>query len=275
MKTVYADALIGLNAAVDYLLLLAAGRLCALPLCRWRLLLAALWGGGYALLNALCPGFFGLWTVKLLSGALTAVIAFGAGKQSLRAVAGFFAVSAAFAGTMYAASGLAGSRGIGPADAAASFRTLTLCFALGYGAVRLIFRHRGRAQSGRIRQVSLTLGERSVSFPALEDTGNRLVDPVTGLGVLVASAGAVEGLFAEPAALFDPDPVPALERLNRAGGRFRLLPCATAAADGALLLCFTPGCAAADGVPLRLAVAVTPRSLSPDGSFQALLPPRD
>ena len=34
MKIIYADSLVLLNAAVDYLLLLSAGKLCALPLRR-------------------------------------------------------------------------------------------------------------------------------------------------------------------------------------------------------------------------------------------------
>ena len=55
MRTVYADTLLLWNAAVDYLLLLAAGKLCALPLRRWRMALGALWGGVYALLCAVFP----------------------------------------------------------------------------------------------------------------------------------------------------------------------------------------------------------------------------
>ena len=55
MKIIYADSLVLLNAAVDYLLLLSAGKLCALPLRRWRMALGALWGGAYALLTAVEP----------------------------------------------------------------------------------------------------------------------------------------------------------------------------------------------------------------------------
>ncbi len=77
MKTIYADTLVLLNAAVDYLLLLCAGKLCALPLRRWRLALGALLGGAYALLAAVYPAFWALWTVKLAVGAAMVVAAYG------------------------------------------------------------------------------------------------------------------------------------------------------------------------------------------------------
>ena len=98
MRIIYADTLILWNAAADYLLLLAAGKLCALPLRRWRMLLGALWGGAYALLAAVHPAFWALWTVKLAAGALAVGIAFGAERRTPRAIAAFFAMAACFGG---------------------------------------------------------------------------------------------------------------------------------------------------------------------------------
>ena len=47
MKTVYLDELFVLNLVIDYFLLLAAAKLCALPFRRGRFALAAALGGLY------------------------------------------------------------------------------------------------------------------------------------------------------------------------------------------------------------------------------------
>ena len=275
MRSIYADSLFLLNAAVDYLLLLSAGKLCALPLRRWRIALGALWGGAYALACVLLPGLFTLLSVKLLAGALAVAIAYGLSRRTLRAVLAFYAVSAAFAGAVYAAATLAGRSPRDGLLTPVSPRVLLLSFALCYAVLELAFRRAGRRAERRIHTVSLRLGGRSCTFPALEDSGNELADPVSGDGVLVAEAGAVETLFPGQAALAEPDPLRALEALNGAGGvRWRLLSCSCVAAGSALLPCFRPEELEVDGRPRRdLVVALSPNRLCPDGEYQGILPP--
>ena len=270
MKIVYADTLILVNMAVDYLLLLSAGKLCALPLRRWRMALGALWGGGYALLALLYPGVFALWTAKLLSGALAVLIAFGPERRTPRALVAFYGVAAAFAGAVYAAAALRGEpvgRGI-PVSAP----VLLLSFALCYGAVTLVFRHVGRRAQRRLHTVSVSLEDKEAVFSALADSGNELIDPVSGCGVVVADPAALAPLFGtEP--LPDAGDPTALERLSAAypAARFRLLPCRCVAAERALLLCFRPSALRVDGSRRELLVAVSAGTLSPDGEYQAIL----
>ncbi|MBR1496429.1 MAG: sigma-E processing peptidase SpoIIGA [Oscillospiraceae bacterium] len=274
METVYADALFLLNAALDYLLLLSVGKLCALPLRRLRLALGALWGGAYALLALLRPGLFGLLSVKLLAGALAVVIAFGLSRRTARAVLVFYAVSAAFAGAVYAAATLAGREPGNGLWVDVSPRVLLLSFALCYAAVTLVFRRAGRRAERRIHTVTLRAGGRECSFPVLEDSGNELADPVSGSGVLVAEATALAPLF-PGAALTEPDPLRALEQLNAAGpARWRLLGCSCVAARRTLLPCFRPESLKADGRERRdLLVALAPGPMSPDGEYQGIIPP--
>lgn len=270
MKIVYADTLVLVNMAVDYLLLLSAGKLCALPLHRWRMGLGALWGGVYALLAALYPGVFALWTAKLLAGALAVGIAFGVRRRTLRALVAFYAVAAAFAGVVYAAAALRGEP-VG-AGLPVSLPVLLLSFALCYGAVSLVFRHVGRSAQRRLHRVHVTLEGREADFSAMEDSGNELIDPVSGCGVLVADPAALAPLFGEkpPAELTDPA---ALEQLSAAypTARFRLLPCRCVAAERALLLCFRPTELRVDGQRRELLVAVSAGTLAPDGAYQAIL----
>lgn len=271
METVYADSLVLLNTAVDYLLLLAAGKLCALPLRRGRMALGALWGGAYALLSVLWPQYFALVTVKLFAGALAVVVAFGFDRRTPRALAAFYAVAAAFAGAVYAAASLAG-REVGPGlYVPVSLRMLALSFAVCYAAVSLVFRHRGRRAERKVDAVEIAWNGRSVAVAALEDTGNELTDPISGDAVLVAAAEELAPLFDDPGFLFDPDPLAALEASD-AGARFRLLPCGGVAAERALLLCFRPDAVRVEGRERRdLLVAVSPHALSPDGEYQAII----
>ena len=55
--------------------------------------------------------------------------------------------------------------------------------------------------------------------------------------------------------------------------RFRLLPCACAAAERTMLLCFRPDAVLVDGAERRdLVVAVSPNRLCPDGEYRGILP---
>ena len=269
MNTVYAEALLALNAALDYLLLLAAGRICALPLDRRRIALGALWGGAYSLLAQLWPGFFGLATVRLLAGAVSVGLAYGTGRQALRALVVFYAASAALAGGVYALSSLRERGGPIPVR----LRTLLLAFALGWFALDRVFRHRGRRAERRIVSLAISLKGRTVRLRGLEDSGNELVDPVSGRRALVAEAAALSPLFDDPAPLLLPDPAEAMEALRSQGAVCRLLPCRSVTDGAGLLLCFTPERVEVEEKERRdLLIAVSPHSLCADGEYQAVLP---
>lgn len=271
MEVVYADSLFLLNAAVDYMALLSAGKLCALPLRRGRMAFAALSGGAYAVLAAVWPRFFSLAAMKLAVGALMALIAFGACRQTLRAVIAFYAVSAAFGGAVYAASSLAGRPpGIGRYTPV-SLRVLFLSFALCYAAVSLVFRRTGRRAERQLALVEVGLGDTVVSFTALTDSGNELTDPISGDRVLVAEAEALAPLFPDSAPLVSRDMLSALETLSALGVRCRLLPCSCVTADSALLLCFRPDSVRVDGRKCTLLIGVSPHALAPDGEYQAII----
>ena len=275
MEVIYIDSLFFLNAVIDYVLLLAAGRLCARELMRPRMALAALFGGAYAAVSVLLPDIFALWTVKLLAGALMVFIAFG-GESFARAVLVFFAVAAAFGGAVWCALTLGGSPAPGEAYyVPVSMPALALSFALCYAALTLAFRHSGKRAGQRLRRVSVTLGGRRVDFTALEDTGNELTDPVSGGPVLVAEAEALASLFdADTAALLRGDAAQSFTALADTAalrGRLRLLPCSGVTGAQGLLLCFRPDALTVDGRKFTRAVAVAPRALSPDGAYRGLV----
>ena len=113
---------------------------------------------------------------------------------------------------------------------------------------------------------------RRCRFRALEDTGNELIDPLSGDGVLVVSAAALAPLFPGQNALLEAEAAEALELFADAyPGRFRLL-AAQCAGGRTLLLCFRPDALRLDGKVRRdLLVGVSPQRLSADGRFDALV----
>ena len=269
MKIVYADALLALNAAVDYLLLLAAGRLSGLALNRPRMGLGALLGGVYALLSARWPGFFSLLSVKALAGALLVWVAFAPQPRLWRGVLSFYLCGAALGGCVYALTGLRNAGAAPGSVFPVSLPTLALAFALGYALLSLVLRRRARQAQRRVLRAELSLGDRRAVFSVLEDTGNELRDPVSGRPVLVAECAALGPLLDRPETLAL-DPAQALEPLRRQGLRARLLPCRSVT-GGALLLCFLPDAAVLEGRPVPLAVAVSREALCADGEYQGIV----
>ena len=272
MRIIYADSMFLLNFAADYLLLLAAGKICLLPLTRWRMALGAVWGGVYAVLSALYPGFFALGTVKIISGVLCAAIAFGGCGPFARTALVYFAVSAAFGGAIYAAIGLGGAAVTEGPVLGISTRTLVLSFALCYALLSAVFRGVGRRGTREIAVVSLSLRGRQVSFSALRDTGCELCDG-RNRPVMAVRWDAAAELF--PEISHPPRDAAelclALSGLEGMAGRCRVLSCTTAVGSGGLLAAFRPDEISIKGEksPHALA-AITFAPLSPDGEYQAL-----
>lgn len=164
--TVYADEAFLLNGAVDYLLLVCAAKLGGGRILRLRLALAAAFGGVYAA-AALFPAlaFLRQLPVKLASLAAMLLIAFGAGRGTLRTGALFFAAVCAFGGAAVAAAQLFGTGVLvlpgGTFYAVSGLGLLLLAgilYALCYTVFACTVQH-----GGEIRTLQLRLGGRSGS----------------------------------------------------------------------------------------------------------------
>lgn len=270
MKTVYIDSLLLLNLAADYLLCLAAARICALQLKRRRYFLAALFGAAYAAASVL-PGLFFLSRAyfKLPAGLIMGLIAYGSERSPLRCTAVFFGVSAAFGGALWALSLASGGDG----QAVLSMKSLLLSFALCYAAFRLIFRRRAALAEKRLVKVAAEFMGRKTEFTALLDTGNSLSDPATGAPVMVACSHALKPLLRENAALFSQmQPVELMELcagIPELRGRLRLIPYTAVGAEG-LLPVFRPDRASLDGREEKGLLIAVSDSASGDG-FEAIV----
>lgn len=270
MKIIYLDELFLLNLVIDYFLLLATAQICSLPYRRWLFALGAGVGSLWSCLS-IVPCFSFLNAPLLRPGAAVAMtlIAFGKDKKLLRCFLAFVGVSALFGGAVYAATLWQGTGTVSGPLIHISMRVLILSFALCWALVSFIFRRSIEHSRQQYLTVTLEKNGRRTQFQALRDTGNRLHDPLTGCGVLVAEAEALRPLFphTDTATLQGPAPdaVTAIP-----GGR--LIPCASIGGEKRLLLAFRPDKVIVDGEERHdLLAAVSPAPIGTDGVYRAVL----
>ena len=274
MDVIYADELFALNALIDYLLLCLGARLASLPLRRRRFAAAGFLGGAYALAAVALP-WLQAGPVKLAASLLLALTAYGGGRALWRGWGAFLASSALFAGAAFAGALLAGqSASPGGVPVRMSVRLLLLSFGASWAAVRFVLGRLEARQRRAVVSVTLRLGGREAAVRALRDTGNTLIDPLSGVGVVIADGGALSPLpgfplprevLGDAAALFR-----TLSSEPAFRGRLRLVSYAALGQSRGLLVCFRPDEVLVDGAPAGLLAAVSPTPLG-DGEYDAIL----
>jgi stage II sporulation protein GA (sporulation sigma-E factor processing peptidase) len=217
--TVYLDLVMGLNFAVDFLLLLGTNSLAGFPpgvrRNLWASALGAVYGAGCLLPGM---GFLGNSFWRLVFLALMGAVAFGLGKDAWKRTGIFILLSMALGGMALGMN----QRGI-PA--------LLLAAAGVWWLSRMAF---GNRIGGReYVEVTVREGERTASAVALRDTGNTLSDPITGEQVLILGPEAAKKLLGlEEAELLAP-----LEAmLSHPGKGYRLIPYRAVGRGGSMLL---------------------------------------
>lgn len=277
MKTVYADDLFVLNLIIDYFILLATAKLCALPLRRKRLLAGAALGALYAAL-LLWPRFrpaLATPAAKLGLGLLMTLLAFGTDRGIARRYVIFLLVSAAFGGAVYAASLLAGVQPVDGLFGAVSMRVLALSFAACYCTLTFFFRRFRKRAARETHRIEVDFCGKTAAFTALTDTGNELSDPISGLPVMVVGRTEAEKLL--PPVLADAlrdGPAVFMEALpyfEMQRPRFRLIPYSAVGVGAALLPVFRPDEVRIDGHSAPpLLVGLAPNELCSTGDFSAV-----
>lgn len=270
METIYVDELFALNLAIDYFLLLATAKVCALPYRRGRFAAGAVLGSGWCCLSLL-PGltFLSAPALRPVLAMVMTLAAFGDQKKLLRCLLSFLGVSALFGGAVYAATLGRGRAYIHGPFIRLDMGILVLSFALCWAAVALVFRRGVKSARRGYHTVTVEKNGRTVRFQALEDTGNGLFDPISGCAAFVAEAGALKDLFphTDEATLRGP-PAEVLEKLPG----MRLIPCAGIGGGRTLLLAFRPDRVTVDGEERRdLIAAISPTPIGTDGVYRAVL----
>ena len=250
MRVVYVDTLFFLNLAVDYFLLVLTAKVAGVYIKRSRLLASALVGALLAVLLYFPPLPKALALVlRLAVCCVTALAAFigEPGKSWPRLLGIFVMVTLLLAGIVLGLSELGG--GARMQNGVLYFEISGTVMALSFMAVYVLsglVLGKGRASPGRsYQEVTAEMGERTVRFRALTDSGNLLRDPMSGRKVIVVESRAIAPLFGGMTgellqSLDALAPETALEQLRRCGNTpFWLLPARTAA-QNALMVVFRP-----------------------------------
>lgn len=247
------DVVMGLNFAVDFLLLLGTNRLCGYPAKVGRCAAAAGIGGIYGGVCVL-PGFHflgnTLWRMVFLG--LMSVIAFGLNMSALRRAILFVFLSMALGGI---ALGLNGRSAVALLLAACG--VWLMC----------IFGFHGRVKSREYVSVKLSYGGKSRSIIALRDTGNTLIDPISGESVLVVGAdiaGKLLGLTPEQLS----NPIETVENGSVSG--LRLIPYRAVGQPGGMLLAVRMDAVIIGKEKAGTLVAFAPQVLGRNEGYQAL-----
>jgi len=275
---VYLDVLFAVNAVMDFATLAAAVRLAGVPVRRVRLLLAALAGGGYAVLAAVLPGLSRL-PFRLAGGMGICAAAFLGQGFFWRLCALYFLVTAAFAGLAAALGAAAGKRLLLGAGyyIAIPLRTLLLVLALSYAVSGILLR--GDALHGPLRRevetITICFQNREIQARVLHDTGNTLSEPVSGKPAVVLNQSCAARLLGPCAAVLDGlSGQNAAERLTALPPGllrcFGLLPYHAVGTKEGLLLYFRPDSVRrADGKPLDCVLAISPEPVG-KGNYDGL-----
>lgn len=290
VRYVYIDVLFATNLVVDYLLLLATGKLAGREARAPRLLVASALGALYAssaLVVPLKAAFslparlaFGLFMVALSFPGLRV-------RHFVTVAVSFFLCSAIAAGTAmalqwYGSGGLLSGLQAGGGGAVAHWWIVALSLAV-LAVFPVIARAGGFRPGGRLPLMGLELevGGRRLGLMGLVDTGNNLRDPVSGLPVVVVDwEPLVKIMPGDVSAFFKStwDSMPESIAATPMGRRLRLIPYESLSGRKGVLPGFRPDHVVIlekDGhrILRDAIIGVSGERLSPTGLYQALLHP--
>jgi stage II sporulation protein GA (sporulation sigma-E factor processing peptidase) len=287
---VYADLLFFINAGMDGLCLLLAGKLLHRKVRPWRGVIGAVLGGVYAVAALLLPDVGQAPSLLCDLAVCVAMcgIVFGERRRGwikglFSSVGVYFALSMALGGVMTAlyhllnragAASLLAGLSEGGGDGLGSW--LFLLLVLVGGAVSLWGgRLLGRSRAVRLCTVTVELDGRSVTLQGIVDSGNLLRDPIGGRAVICAEKKALTELLSLPLmAVMEGMPPQAVSLSPSDAKRIRVIPADTATGGG-ILYGFFPDrvmLTAEDGGAAREVDAVVAVTSIPTNGVAALIP---
>ena len=275
MTVVYVDLLFLLNLVTNYLLLLGSGRVVGAALKRIRIALAAGFGAIYAVMIFL-PGmtWLALLPIKLSSGVLMVLIAYGGERRMVRAAVAFLAASAGLAGMVLAIELLGGTSLLlenGVLYSEIDLRLLLLIAIICYCILSLFFRRTGSHARHEFVTLKVELLYGFTEVTALLDTGHSLADPVTNQPVVVVDTAAIAHLI--PVKIDPANPVEGVKKCRLAGiNGVRLIPYRAVGTDCGILLAMQSKSVTIGERRLgALLIALAPNRLDGGEGYQAII----
>ncbi len=240
LTVIYADILLVLNLAADYLLLFATARLAGVKFIRLRGLFSAFVGALYSLIILFGLPKTVLVLTRILSVLIMVLVAFGKRKikEVIRLGIIFYVSSFIFSGFMLLINSFANTRSFFAENGIIYFEfsamgivvSCVLAFLI-TEILRRIFRH-GEAEGSFIAKIYY--GGNCTVLKGFTDTGNSLTEPFNGTPVAVTSPDSLKYILPESF-------LSAMENKDLSTEHnFRLIPCNTVSGS-VLMAAFRPG----------------------------------
>ena len=184
----YADVLLFLNFAMDFLCLCATAKVGMRRFVGWRVVLASLLGAVYSLFAPFVNGLYGLWRVLLHLSAAGAVclaaFPFGSGRVFFRTW-GVFMLSCGALGGMVSAAYYIGQRRV---TALGVLATALLCcvpvILYGLSCRKKVFEQN--------MKIEIEFRGQQVVADLLVDSGNLVTEPFSALPVVILSSAVLQ-----------------------------------------------------------------------------------
>lgn len=201
MRVIYADILLVINLAVDYLLLFAAARIAGAQFVRLRGLFGAMIGALYSLVILFDLPRMIFAATKLFVSAVMVFITFGKRKpeEFFRLVMIFYICGFLFSGFMMLINSFAMADSFFIKGGIVYFEFSAIGIVLSGTAaffvveiLRRLFRH-GEPEGSCMAKIFYE--EKSIVLKGFTDTGNSLTEPFSGSPVAVASANSIRKLL--------------------------------------------------------------------------------
>lgn len=241
---IYIDVLIVLNIYITYFLLLATSKISHTPLRTARCIAASVTGGLFSLM-ILIPDVnrFLNFFLKFAVSCVIISVAFGISmgiRNTFRLVVWFYGINFVFAGIIlslrfaFSLSFVKFSNSYFYMDF--SVFTLVIFTAVSYGAICLVkyLSDRSLAADG-IYRVIIRYNSKTVSIEGVADTGNSLVDFLSGKPVIVCGSNELEKIVEIP----EPAGIMEYENYSEILRNFRIIPYSTIGENG-IIPVFSP-----------------------------------
>ncbi|WMJ76651.1 MULTISPECIES: sigma-E processing peptidase SpoIIGA [unclassified Sedimentibacter] len=190
----YVEYVFAENFLIDFILLFITGKLIKKVIVYKRLVAASIVGAAYVILAAYISKDFMIgFIVKFSVSILMLTIAFDSKGilNTIRVVLCFYIISLIMVGVITALYYLTYDR--------LTVNAIIISLFLGYIALHFFFREvKSRIdKSNYMRTVTIKIGECEKNLNAFIDTGNELVDPMTGKPVMVTNINSIRNILGE------------------------------------------------------------------------------
>ncbi len=198
MTVIYVDILIAVNLVIDFLMLLSSAKLMSYKPKRFRLLLGAVFASLLSLLILTDINPVLLFFVKILGLAAAVFITFGFKTPTMfiKALVVFLGVNFVFAGVVAAVWFLLSPAGMMMKNGVVYFNISPIALILSAAAAYLImtlieYILKKREKPEQIYSIKIAIDNKTTEINALYDTGNNIVDAISGHPVTVCELDSI------------------------------------------------------------------------------------